>query len=65
MFSRFVELLIMTLLVLWIFQANLPSHPTELVPQFLVECVFRIESMIDTEGLYRINGDAAVVQKIR
>ncbi len=48
-----------------VFQSNLPLHPTERVPQFLVECVFRIESMISTVGIYRVNGDAAAVQKIR
>ncbi len=35
------------------------------MPEFLVRCVDRIEEMAHTEGLYRRNGDAAAVQKLR
>ena len=35
------------------------------VPQFMVKCISRVEEFIDTVGIYRINGDAAIVQKIR
>ena len=35
------------------------------MPEFLVKCVKKIEENLDTVGLYRINGDAALVQKIR
>ena len=45
-----------------------PQKPTELhgLPEFVVRCTQKIEKMGgETVGLYRINGDAAVVQKIR
>ena len=44
-----------------------PSHPTEQhgLPEFVVRCIQKIENMGGTVGLYRINGDASVVQKIR
>jgi hypothetical protein len=48
-----------------LYQQNLPLHAKEGVPQFLVECISRIETMIDTVGIYRVNGDAAAVQRIR
>ena len=35
------------------------------LPEFLVRCIKKIESMGGTVGLYRVNGDAAVVQSIR
>ena len=48
-------------------KSNHPSNPTELhgLPEFAVRCVQKIENMGGTVGIYRINGDAAVVQKIR
>ena len=45
-----------------------PAKPTEIhgLPEFVVRCVQKIEKMgSGTVGLYRINGDAAIVQKIR
>ena len=45
---------------------NDPLHPEEHeLPQFVVRCVQKIENMDSTVGVYRINGDAAVVQSIR
>ena len=35
------------------------------LPVFLVRCVSRLEEFVDTVGMYRINGDAAAVQKVR
>ena len=35
------------------------------LPEFLVRIIKKIESKIDTVGLYRVNGDAAEVQQIR
>ncbi len=35
------------------------------LPEFLVRCISRIEELKDAVGIYRINGDAAAVQKIR
>ena len=35
------------------------------LPIFLVKCVSKIETMIKTDGLYRINGDVGAVQKLR
>ena len=36
------------------------------LPEFVVRCIQKIEKMGgETVGIYRINGDAAVVQKIR
>ena len=44
-----------------------PNYPTEHhgIPEFIVRCIQKIENMEATVGLYRINGDASVVQKIR
>ena len=44
-----------------------PNHPTEHhgLPEFVVRCIQKIENMEGTVGLYRINGDASVDQKIR
>lgn len=41
------------------------TDPVTGLPDFLVKCVRKIEEHLDTVGLYRINGDAALVQKIR
>ena len=44
------------------------QKPTEIhrLPEFVVRCVQKVEQMgASTVGLYRVNGDAAVVQKIR
>ena len=35
------------------------------IPEFLERCVAKIETMMDTVGIYRVNGDAAAVQKLR
>ena len=35
------------------------------LPEFIVRCVRKIDPMVSTVGIYRINGDAAAVQKIR
>ena len=35
------------------------------LPEFIVRCIARIETMAGTDGLYRVNGDVAVVQKLR
>ncbi len=35
------------------------------VPFFLVRCVRRLDQLVDTVGIYRVNGDAAAVQKVR
>ena len=35
------------------------------LPIFVVRCITRIETMIKTDGLYRINGDCTAVQKLR
>ena len=35
------------------------------LPEFLVRCIQKIDTMISTIGVYRINGDVAAVQKIR
>ena len=35
------------------------------VPEFLVRCIQKIDTMISTIGVYRINGDVGAVQKIR
>ena len=44
-----------------------PDNPTEEhgLPEFLVRCIRKIENMGGTVGLYRVNGDTEVVQKIR
>ena len=45
---------------------NDPQHPEEHgLPQFVVRCIQKIETGGYTIGLYRVNGDAAVVQSIR
>ena len=45
---------------------NDPQHPEEHeLPEFVVRCVHKIEQMGSTVGIYRVNGDAAVVQSIR
>lgn len=44
---------------------NLPTDAVSGLPEFIVRCVTKIETMITTVGLYRVNGDAAVVQKLR
>lgn len=53
-------------------ERKLLGHPCEgllfscSLPEFVVRCVGRIESVAaGTEGIYRVNGDAAAVQKIR
>ena len=35
------------------------------LPEFIVRCIARLEKMVDSDGLYRVNGDVAVVQKLR
>ena len=35
------------------------------LPEFVIRCIARIEKMVDSDGLYRVNGDVAVVQKLR
>ena len=35
------------------------------VPEFVVRCLKRIETMSTFDGLYRINGDAGNVQKLK
>ena len=35
------------------------------VPEFIVRCVAKIETMMSTVGLYRLNGDALTVGKLR
>ena len=35
------------------------------LPIFFVRCIKKIETMINTDGLYRINGDFDGVQKLR
>ena len=35
------------------------------LPEFVVRCLRKIEEMVSTVGVYRINGDAAAVQAIR
>ncbi len=35
------------------------------IPEFLERCVAKMETMMETVGIYRINGDAALVQKLR
>ncbi len=43
---------------------NLSNTPSG-IAEFLVKCASRIETMIHTVGIYRVNGDAAAVQKLR
>ena len=43
---------------------NLSDTPSG-IPEFLTKCVEKIETMMDTVGIYRVNGDAAAVQKLR
>ena len=35
------------------------------LPRFVIRCIKKIEKLGATVGIYRINGDAAVVQSIR
>ena len=35
------------------------------IPEFLVKSIEKIETMLSTVGLYRINGDAVFVAKLR
>ena len=35
------------------------------LPEFVIRCIARIERMVDSDGLYRVNGDVAAVQKLR
>ncbi len=44
---------------------NLPFDEVTRLPEFLLRCVQKIEDMITVVGIYRINGDAAAVQKLR
>jgi hypothetical protein len=44
---------------------NQPTDDQTGMPEFLVRCVAKIEKMAMTEGIYRVNGDAAIVQKMR
>eukprot|EP00095_Tigriopus_kingsejongensis_P005231 maker-scaffold1237_size53912-snap-gene-0.8 protein:Tk05231 transcript:maker-scaffold1237_size53912-snap-gene-0.8-mRNA-1 annotation:"rho gtpase-activating protein 12" len=45
--------------------SDVKTDPQSGLPEFVVRCIKRVEELVDTEGIYRINGDAAVVQKIR
>ena len=50
---------------------DVPSYSSETViiqkdlPTFVIKIIEKIESKINTVGLYRVNGDAAEVQQIR
>ena len=45
---------------------NDPQNPDEHeLPQFVVRCIKKVETLGATVGIYRINGDAAIVQTIR
>ena len=46
-------------------KTNFYTDKTSDVPEFVVRCVERIETMISAVGIYRINGDALVVGRIR
>ena len=53
-----------------VFGNDLVGMPKDLeggsgLPEFLVRAVRKVESLMTTVGVYRINGDSAVVQKIR
>ena len=41
------------------------TEPGSGLPIFLARCTKKIEEFADTEGVYRINGDNAAVQKLR
>lgn len=45
--------------------SGMATEPGTGLPKFLVRCSKKIEEFADTEGVYRINGDAALVQKLR
>ncbi len=45
--------------------SDLPYDEATGVPEFLIRCVRKIETMANVVGIYRINGDAAAVQKLR
>lgn len=45
--------------------SNMKPDPTTGLPEFLVRATQRIEEFADTVGIYRVNGDGAIVQKIR
>ena len=43
-----------------------PEYPLEYgLPVFLVRCIKKIDTMIKTDGLYRINGDFEAVDKLK
>ena len=43
-----------------------PEYPLEYgLPMFLVRCIKKIDTMIQTDGLYRINGDFEAVDKLK
>lgn len=44
---------------------NLPYDEVTRLPEFLLRCVRKIETMMAVVGIYRVNGDAAAVQKLR
>lgn len=44
---------------------HMPRDDATGLPAFVVRCIERIEKMVETDGLYRVNGDVAVVQKLR
>ena len=43
----------------------MPRDEESGLPEFMVRCIARLENMLDSDGLYRVNGDVAVVQKLR
>eukprot|EP00094_Tigriopus_californicus_P002144 TCALIF_02067-PA protein Name:"Similar to tag-325 WW domain-containing protein tag-325 (Caenorhabditis elegans)" AED:0.00 eAED:0.00 QI:67/0.83/0.42/1/1/0.85/7/0/693 len=44
--------------------SKMKPDPATGLPEFLVRATQRIETFADTVGIYRVNGDAAIVQKI-
>ena len=44
---------------------GMAKDPETGLPLFLARCTKKIEEFAKTEGVYRINGDAAAVQKLR
>ena len=43
-----------------------PEYPLEYgLPMFLVRCINKIDTMIKTDGLYRINGDFEAVDNLK
>ena len=44
---------------------NLAKDEATEIPRFIKLIVEKIETKIDTVGLYRINGDNAMIQKLR